>query len=228
MRPRTGTANPSPSKKNSVTGPAWRSPTTSLASPPRNAGGWTRPTTGTTDPSPSSKNSVTAPAWRAPTTSSASPPTCAGGWSEAEDWYRRSLAIIEELGDRPGMAITYHQLGMTAQDRGRLDEAEDWYRKSLTIKEELGDRPGDGPDVRAARAARRGPAAARPGPGVDRQVRDLVRPVPQPDDRDRAIAPGPAHPPARHASPGASLAADHRPARAAGGPRLHHQPPRRR
>ena len=40
------------------------------------------------------------------------------------------------------MASTYHQLGMTAQDRGRLDEAEDWYRKSLTIKEELGDRPG--------------------------------------------------------------------------------------
>ena len=40
------------------------------------------------------------------------------------------------------MAITYHQLGITAQDRGRLDEAEDWYRKSLTINEELGNRPG--------------------------------------------------------------------------------------
>ena len=40
------------------------------------------------------------------------------------------------------MAGTYHQLGITAQDRGRLDEAEDWYRKSLTINEELGDRPG--------------------------------------------------------------------------------------
>ena len=40
------------------------------------------------------------------------------------------------------MAITYHQLGITAQDRGRLDEADDWYRKSLAINEELGDRPG--------------------------------------------------------------------------------------
>jgi tetratricopeptide (TPR) repeat protein len=40
------------------------------------------------------------------------------------------------------MAGIYHQLGMTAQDRGRLDEAEDWYRKSLTINEELGYRPG--------------------------------------------------------------------------------------
>ena len=40
------------------------------------------------------------------------------------------------------MASTYHQLGITAQDRGQLDEADDWYRKSLTIKEELGNRPG--------------------------------------------------------------------------------------
>jgi tetratricopeptide (TPR) repeat protein len=43
---------------------------------------------------------------------------------------------------RSGTAVIYHQLGSTAQDRGRLDEAEDWYRKALTIFEELGDRPG--------------------------------------------------------------------------------------
>jgi tetratricopeptide (TPR) repeat protein len=54
---------------------------------------------------------------------------------------RKALTITEELGDRPGMAGTYHQLGMTAQDRGRLDEAEDWYCQALTIAEELGDRP---------------------------------------------------------------------------------------
>ena len=42
---------------------------------------------------------------------------------------------------RSNIAVTYHQLGITAQDRGRLDEADDWYRKSLTINEELGDRP---------------------------------------------------------------------------------------
>jgi len=64
-----------------------------------------------------------------------------GRLDEAEDWYRKSLAIKEELGDRPAMASTYHQLGMTAQNGGRLDEAEDWYRKSLVINEELGDRP---------------------------------------------------------------------------------------
>jgi tetratricopeptide (TPR) repeat protein len=39
------------------------------------------------------------------------------------------------------LATANHQLGMVAQDRGRLEEAERWYRQSLTILEELGDRP---------------------------------------------------------------------------------------
>ena len=64
-----------------------------------------------------------------------------GRLDEAEDWYRKSLAITEELGNRPHLAETYHQLGRTAQARGQLDEAEDWYRKSLAITEELGNRP---------------------------------------------------------------------------------------
>ncbi|MEV2192285.1 tetratricopeptide repeat protein, partial [Streptomyces phaeochromogenes] len=61
---------------------------------------------------------------------------------EAEDWYRQSLTIEKDLGNRPGMASTYHQLGRVAQERGRLDEAEDWYRQSLTIEKDLGNRPG--------------------------------------------------------------------------------------
>jgi tetratricopeptide (TPR) repeat protein len=65
-----------------------------------------------------------------------------GRLDEAEGWYRQSLAISEELDNRPGMASTYHQLGMAAQDRGRLDEAESWYRKALAIEAELGNRPG--------------------------------------------------------------------------------------
>jgi tetratricopeptide (TPR) repeat protein len=40
------------------------------------------------------------------------------------------------------MASGYHQLGMVAQDRGRLAQAERWYRKSLDIAEDLGNRPG--------------------------------------------------------------------------------------
>ena len=65
-----------------------------------------------------------------------------GRLDEADDWYRKSLAMKEKLGNRPGMSITYHQLGVTAQIRGRLDEADDWYRKSLAIEEKLGNRPG--------------------------------------------------------------------------------------
>ncbi|MGH3934889.1 MAG: CHAT domain-containing protein [Pseudonocardiaceae bacterium] len=40
------------------------------------------------------------------------------------------------------LAVTYHQLGMVAQQRGHLDEAQQWYLKSLTITEELDNRPG--------------------------------------------------------------------------------------
>ena len=65
-----------------------------------------------------------------------------GRLDEADDWYRKSLAIKKELGNRPGIASGYYQLGVTAQHRRRLDEADDWYRESLTIAEELGNRPG--------------------------------------------------------------------------------------
>jgi tetratricopeptide (TPR) repeat protein len=64
-----------------------------------------------------------------------------GQLDQAEDWYRKALAIWEELGDRPGLAASYHQLGGVAQGREQLDQAEDWYRQTLTIEEELGDQP---------------------------------------------------------------------------------------
>jgi len=65
-----------------------------------------------------------------------------GRLDEAEDWYTRSLAIQDDLGDRPLMAASYHHLGIVAEMRGRLDEAEDWHTRSLAIKDDLGDRPG--------------------------------------------------------------------------------------
>src|SRR5262249_28150388 len=64
-----------------------------------------------------------------------------GRLEEAADWFRKALAIFEEIGDRPRMAASYHRLGMVAQDGGRLDEAADWYGRSLAISEEIGDRP---------------------------------------------------------------------------------------
>jgi tetratricopeptide (TPR) repeat protein len=40
------------------------------------------------------------------------------------------------------MAISYHQLGIVAQNRGDLDTAERWYQRSLEINETLDHRPG--------------------------------------------------------------------------------------
>jgi tetratricopeptide (TPR) repeat protein len=65
-----------------------------------------------------------------------------GRLGEAENWYRRSLAIKDELGDWTGLAASYYQLGIVAEQRGSLDEAEDWYRRSLAISEQFGNRPG--------------------------------------------------------------------------------------
>jgi tetratricopeptide (TPR) repeat protein len=56
--------------------------------------------------------------------------------------YWASLIIDEELGDRPGIAASYHQLGMIAELRGDYAQAERRYQNALTIDEELGDRAG--------------------------------------------------------------------------------------
>ncbi|MEV6112391.1 tetratricopeptide repeat protein [Streptomyces sp. NPDC052109] len=61
-----------------------------------------------------------------------------GMFEEAEGLHRRSLAIKEELGDRPGRALSYHQLGMVARLRGALAESEEWHWRALAIEEELG------------------------------------------------------------------------------------------
>ena len=65
-----------------------------------------------------------------------------GDYDAALDWYRKSLAIKEQLGNRAGMASSYHQLGVVAHDRGDYDAALDWYKKSLAIQEQLGNRAG--------------------------------------------------------------------------------------
>ena len=112
--------------------------------------------TGTGGPSPSARNLATVQAWRVTYHQLGRTAQYRGRLDEAEEWYRKSLAIKEELGDRPGMARHLPWLGVTAEDRGRLDEAEDWYRKSLAIREELGDRPGLAAHLPSARYHRPG------------------------------------------------------------------------
>ncbi len=70
----------------------------------------------------------------------------AGQPDQAERSYQRVLTYLQNQPQtdwtRISIAGLYHQLGMTAQQRGQLDDADGWYRKSLTIKEELRDQPG--------------------------------------------------------------------------------------
>jgi tetratricopeptide (TPR) repeat protein len=67
----------------------------------------------------------------------------AGHLDQASQTARRILAWHQNQSatelTRRGISRVYHQLGMIAQRRGRLDEAEGWYRESLAIKEEIGD-----------------------------------------------------------------------------------------
>jgi tetratricopeptide (TPR) repeat protein len=65
-----------------------------------------------------------------------------GQLDEARAWYRKSLAINNELGEKTGMAVAYHQLGRIAEARQELDEAEEAYRSAAGIDQEVGDRPG--------------------------------------------------------------------------------------
>jgi tetratricopeptide (TPR) repeat protein len=65
-----------------------------------------------------------------------------GRVEEAQEWYRKSLAIKQELASRSGVAGSYHQLAMDAMHEGRIAEAEQLHRQALAIREELGDRSG--------------------------------------------------------------------------------------
>lgn len=60
----------------------------------------------------------------------------------ADQWYRRSMEVMEELGNRSSVGDSCHQLGVAAQRRGDLSAAEEWFLTALEIREELGDQPG--------------------------------------------------------------------------------------
>ncbi|WP_189981853.1 CHAT domain-containing protein, partial [Streptomyces capoamus] len=53
-----------------------------------------------------------------------------GDYQQAEEHYRSALTILEELGDRAGIASSYHQLGIIAQLQGDYQQAEKRYRAS--------------------------------------------------------------------------------------------------
>ena len=115
-----------------------------------------------------------------------------GRLDEAAEWYARSLAITEELSDRPGMASSYHELGRVAQRRGRLDEAAEWYARALAIKEKLGNRT-----TLALTYSQLGLLAdeqqqSRSGAGMDGPMRGAIRRRSRILDRGPALASWPA------------------------------------
>jgi tetratricopeptide (TPR) repeat protein len=82
--------------------------------------------------------------WLHATTTQAARQKGAGQPDQAGHTYLRALAYLrgqpETYWTRSGISVIYHSLGMTAQDRGRLEEAEGWYRQALSIEEDLGNR----------------------------------------------------------------------------------------
>ena len=58
---------------------------------------------------------------------------------EAEEWYSKSLAIIEDGEDRATVADDYYGMGLVRQYQRRYTEARDWFSKSLDIHQRLED-----------------------------------------------------------------------------------------
>ena len=69
-----------------------------------------------------------------------------GDYPTAEQHYQTALAIYDELGDRAGLASSYHHLGNLAFLRSDYATAEQHYQASLAIDEELGRRAGASAD----------------------------------------------------------------------------------
>ena len=58
---------------------------------------------------------------------------------EAEEWYTKSLAIIEAEEDRAPVADDYYGMGLVRQYQRRYTEARDWFSQSLDIHQRLED-----------------------------------------------------------------------------------------
>lgn len=52
------------------------------------------------------------------------------------------MKIFQDLGNKSGVSMSLHQLGILAQAIGNLDEARMLYQESLKISQDLGDKRG--------------------------------------------------------------------------------------
>jgi predicted ATPase/serine/threonine protein kinase len=65
-----------------------------------------------------------------------------GDLAEARSLYERSLDLRRTLGDRPGIALSLHNLGINATDRGDYERAVALHRESADLFREVGDTAG--------------------------------------------------------------------------------------
>ncbi|MFD7934071.1 tetratricopeptide repeat protein [Streptomyces sp. NPDC059755] len=100
----------------------------------------------TADGSPPDLDTPAGGLWLFLTGAQANRQMTAGQLDQADHTYQAILNAQQQLPGTPQqrthLAVTYHQLGMVASRRGRLEEAEGWYRQSLAIKEDLNNQPG--------------------------------------------------------------------------------------
>jgi tetratricopeptide (TPR) repeat protein len=67
-----------------------------------------------------------------------------GQLDEADAWYHQALTINEELGNRPGIALTYGQLGLLAEARQQPGQAMTWTVRCVALFGEF-PHPATGP-----------------------------------------------------------------------------------
>jgi tetratricopeptide (TPR) repeat protein len=61
-----------------------------------------------------------------------------GDYEKALDYFGRSLAICEELGDKRGMGYGIGNIGIVSYCKGDYKKAEDYLEKSLATQKEIG------------------------------------------------------------------------------------------
>ncbi|MEU6586887.1 tetratricopeptide repeat protein [Nocardia sp. NPDC046763] len=65
-----------------------------------------------------------------------------GSLDEADEFLRKSLAIVQRAGDKDAEASSLHHLAKSAYGRGRFGDAEQLFRQAIILTEEANDRVG--------------------------------------------------------------------------------------
>ena len=66
-----------------------------------------------------------------------------GGVTEVLTYYQQALSIMQEVGDRSGIATTLNNIGVVYHDTGDVQQALTYYQQALSILKEVGDRSGE-------------------------------------------------------------------------------------